>query len=257
MTSLKRLNTGYIDLYHGVHGLSDPGQLTGELEQWAKDAKKRKLIRFFGFSTHKNMARVLAAASKLDWIDAIATSYNFRFMQDDKLQAAVDACHQAGIGLIAIKTQGHGQKIPWGRNKDAIETEEDKRLVGHFLQRGFTEAQAKIKVVLEDERFSSVCVGMENVAILASDVAAALDRIKGPPLVEVASGKAMVETYMVLYDRESRPVSSVIVGRLKDGSRFLARSEPDEETLTALTEQEPIGSWGKVTPRDGYNTFVF
>ena len=178
MTSLKRLNTRYIDLYHGVHGLSDPGQLTSELEQWAKDAKKRKLIRFFGFSTHKNMARVLAAASKLDWIDAITTSYNFRFMQDDKLQAAVDACHQAGIGLIAIKTQGHGQKIPWGRNKDAIETEEDKKLVEHFLQRGFTEAQAKIKVVLEDERFSSVCVGMENVAILASDVAAALDRIK-------------------------------------------------------------------------------
>ena len=66
----------------------------------------------------------------------------------------------------------------------------------------------------------------------------------------------MVETYMVLHDRESRPVSSVIVGRLEDGSRFLARCEPDEGTLTALTKQEPIGSWGKVTPRNGYNTFV-
>ena len=86
---------------------------------------------------------------------------------------------------------------------------------------------------------------------------AAIDRIKGPPLVEEASGKAMVETYMVLHDRESRPVSSVIVGRLKDGSRFLARCEPDEETLTALTEQEPIGSWGRVRPRDGYNIFIF
>ena len=50
-TSLKRMNTKYIDLYYGVHGCKDPAQLTDELKQWAKDAKKRKVIRFFGFST--------------------------------------------------------------------------------------------------------------------------------------------------------------------------------------------------------------
>jgi len=45
-TSLERMNTDYIDLYYGIHGLSDPGQLTDELRQWAEDAKKRELIRF-------------------------------------------------------------------------------------------------------------------------------------------------------------------------------------------------------------------
>ncbi|GAG03292.1 unnamed protein product, partial [marine sediment metagenome] len=69
-TSLKRMNTEYIDLYFGVHMLSDPARLTDELKQWANSAKKRKLIRFFGFSTHKNMAQCLTAAAKLDWIDA-------------------------------------------------------------------------------------------------------------------------------------------------------------------------------------------
>ncbi|MHC4594892.1 MAG: aldo/keto reductase, partial [Planctomycetota bacterium] len=48
LLSLERMNTEYIDLYYGVHGLSDPAQLTDELRRWAESAKKRKLIRFFG-----------------------------------------------------------------------------------------------------------------------------------------------------------------------------------------------------------------
>jgi len=167
--SLKRMNTKYIDLYCGAYMLSDPAPLTDELKQWAESAKKRKLIRFFGFSTHSNMAQCLAAAPKLGWIDAIMTLYNFRVMQDAKMQAAVEACHKAGIGLIAMKTGGRRQKV---------ETEEDKKLVKYFLQRGFTEAQAKIKLVMQDKRFSTVCVRMDNNTILASNIAVALDKIK-------------------------------------------------------------------------------
>ena len=166
-TSLERMNIKYIDLYYGVHGLDDPAQLTDELKKWAKEAKSRKLIRFFGFSTHKNMAECLQAAAKLDWIDALMTSYNFRLMQDEKMQAAVEACHKAGIGIIAMKTQGLGQEL---------ETDEDKKLAEHFLQRGFTEGQAKIKIVLKDKRISSACVGRENLAHLTLNIAAVLDK---------------------------------------------------------------------------------
>ena len=169
------MNTEHIDLYYGVHMLSDPSHLTDELKQWAKSAKKRKLIRFFGFTTHTNMAQCLTAAAKLDWIDVIMTSYNFRLMQDEKMQAAVEACHKAGIGLIAMKVTG---QTVWKPHRQDVETEEDKKLIRHFLQRGFTEAQAKIKVVLEDKRFSSACIGMDNIAILTSNVAAALDKTK-------------------------------------------------------------------------------
>ena len=170
-TSLKRMNTTFLDWF-GVHALSNPAQFTDELKQWAKGAKQRKLIKSFGFSTHTNMADCLAAAAKLDWIDVIMTSYNFRFMQDPKMQTAIEACHKAGIGLVAMKALGlriYNLKI---------ETEEDKRLVQNFLQRGFTEAQAKIKVVLQDERISSACIGMYNVALLLENVAAALDKVK-------------------------------------------------------------------------------
>ena len=168
-TSLKRMNTDYIDLYFGLQQCSNPAWLTDEVRMWAESAKKRKLIRHFGITTHQNMAIVLAVAARMPWIDAIMTSYNFYLAQDTELQAAVDACHKAGIGLIAMKTQGMGQRI---------KTEADKKLVEHFLQRGFTEGQAKIKLVLEDKRFSSACVGMKNVSVLNSNVAAVLDKTK-------------------------------------------------------------------------------
>jgi len=166
-TSLERMNTGYVDLYFGLNQCSNPAWLTDEVGKWSKNAKERKLIRFFGFSTHSNMAKCLAAAAKLSWIDVILTSYNFYLMQDNELQAAIDACHKAGIGLIAMKTQGMGQKI---------QTDAEKKLVEHFLQLGFTEEQAKIKLVLEDKRFSSACVGMKNVNVFNSNVAAVLDK---------------------------------------------------------------------------------
>jgi len=174
-TSLKRMNTKYIDLYYAPHGMSNPAQLTDELREWAKDAKKRGLIHFFGFSTHSNMSQCLAAAAKLDWIDAIMTSYNFRLMQDSKLQDAIEACYKAGIAIIAMKTTG---KTTIRRFRLAIETEADKKLVNHLLQRGFTPEQACIKLVLEDKRISAAPVQMENVAILTANVAAVLDKTK-------------------------------------------------------------------------------
>jgi predicted aldo/keto reductase-like oxidoreductase len=163
------MNTDYIDLYYGLHQCPNPAWLTDEVRKWAESAKKRKLIRHFGITSHQNSAKVLAAAAGLPWIEAIMTPYNFHLMQNPKLQAAIDACHKAGIGLIAMKTQGMGQKV---------ETEANRKLFRHFVQRDFTEAQAKIKLVLEDKRFSSVCVGMKNVSILNSDVAAVLDKTK-------------------------------------------------------------------------------
>jgi len=169
LSSLERMNTDYIDLYYGVHGCNDPAQLTDELKLWAENAKKRKLIRFFGFSTHTNMAKCLTAAAKLGWIDAIMTSYNFRLMQGPEMQAAVEACHKAGVGLIAMKVMAKLQQI---------ETEKDKKLADHFLKSGFTQGQAKIKAVLADKRFCSACISMQNIATLTENVAAVLDKTK-------------------------------------------------------------------------------
>jgi predicted aldo/keto reductase-like oxidoreductase len=169
-TSLKRMNTDYIDMFYGVHGCGNPDhQLTEQLQKWAEDAKKRKLIRFFGFSTHQNMERCLMAASKLNWIDAIMTSYNVALMQNPQMQEAVQACHEAGIGLIAMK-------VLLGVQKRQAEAED--KMVTHFLEKGYTREQALIKAILEDKRITSACIRMENVTLLRSNVAAILDKTK-------------------------------------------------------------------------------
>ncbi len=111
-TSLKQLNTNYIDLYFGVYMVNDMVRFTDDIKKWAEEAKKRGVIKHFGFTTHQNMSQCLMAASKLDWIDAIMTSYNFRLAQDKQMQDAIDACNKAGIGLIAMKTQAMPQRSP-------------------------------------------------------------------------------------------------------------------------------------------------
>jgi predicted aldo/keto reductase-like oxidoreductase len=166
--SLKRMNIDHIDLYYGVHGCEDPdSQLSEQLQKWAEDAKKRKLIRFFGFSTHKNMEKCLMAASKLSWIDAIMTVYNVALMQNPRMQEAVQACNEAGIGLIAMKVLLGVQK----KQPDA-----EYKMVTHFLEKGYTREQALIKAVLDDKRISATCIRMENVTLLRSNVAAVLDK---------------------------------------------------------------------------------
>jgi predicted aldo/keto reductase-like oxidoreductase len=165
--SLKRMNIEYIDLYYGVHGCDNDFQFSEQLQKWAEGAKKRKLIRFFGFSTHKNMERCLMAASKLNWIDAIMTVYNVALMQKPEMQEAVQACHQAGIGLIAMK-------VLLGVQKKQAEAED--KMVTHFLDKGYTREQALIKAVLEDKRITAACIRMENVTLLRSNIAAVLDK---------------------------------------------------------------------------------
>jgi len=166
--SLKRMNTDYVDVLYGVHGLNDISQLTEDLKPWVENAKKKGLIKYFGFSTHTNMARNLFEASKLGWVDAILTTYNFRLTKDPMMQKAIDACHKVGIGLTAMKTQ----------KSVNVETDEDKKLMEHFTAKGFTEGQAKIKAVMEDERIAAVTVGMNSVAIINENVAAMLDKTK-------------------------------------------------------------------------------
>ena len=177
--SLKRLNTKYIDLYFGVYMVNDMARFTDDVKKWAENAKKRGMIKHFGFSTHENMPQCLMAASKLDWIDAIMTKYDFRLMQDKQMQDAIDACHKAGIGLIAMKTQAMRQrKGPADANAAAAEAEADKKMLAHFLEKGFTEGQAKIKAVMDDQRFSSVCSSMTSATLLMTNIAVALDKTK-------------------------------------------------------------------------------
>ena len=167
--SLDRMQTDYIDLYF-VHGAYSITELDNRTKAWAEKAKAAGKIRFFGFSTHSNMEECLLEASRLGWIDGIMMTYNYRLMHSDGMRRAVDACVKAGIGLTAMKTQGGGQI----RTDSASEL----KLAGRFLQKGFTDAQAKLKAVWQNPQISSICSQMPNMTILMANVAAALDKTR-------------------------------------------------------------------------------
>jgi predicted aldo/keto reductase-like oxidoreductase len=165
--SFERMNTDYIDLYfvHGIYGIDELNERT---KTWAEKAKASGKIRFFGFSTHRNMETCMLEAAKLGWIDGIMMSYNFRLMHNDRMKQAVDACVKAGIGLTAMKTQGGGSV--------KTNTDTELKMAGRFLQKGFTDAQAKLMAVWQNPDIASICSQMPNMTILKANVAAALNR---------------------------------------------------------------------------------
>lgn len=166
-TSLKRMNTDYIDLYF-IHAVGGIDEMTDKMRKWAEQQKEKGKIKLFGFSTHKNMEKCMMGAVKLGWIDGIMMSYNFRLMQKPEMKEAVQACVEKGIGLTAMKTQGGGSI--------KTETETELKMAGRFVKKGFTPEQAKLKAVWEDKRISSICSQMPNSTLLMANVAAALDR---------------------------------------------------------------------------------
>jgi hypothetical protein len=158
-----------VDLLFVPHGLTDIGELTPAIRDFAAEMKKAGKIKFFGFSTHTNMEDCLLGAAKLDWIDAVMLAYNFRVMHAPKMQEAINTAAKAGIGLVAMKSQG-------GRpGKHEIGGEAKLEMAQRFLQRGFTDKQAKLKVVWETPQIASLCSQMPNLTILSANVAAGLD----------------------------------------------------------------------------------
>lgn len=164
--SLKRLASDYVDLFY-VHAVTDLNEMGGPLKEWVAQMKKAGKMKFFGFSTHTNMEDCLLGAAKLDWIDAVMFSYNFRLMQTPRMQEALSACAGAGIGLVAMKTQGGGPI--------KSDSEAELKLAGRFLERGYTDKQAKLKAVWENPGIASICSQMPSVTILSANVAASRD----------------------------------------------------------------------------------
>ena len=165
--SLERMQTDYVDLFF-VHGVSSIKEMGEDTRAWAEKVKAAGKIRFFGFSTHSNMEGCLRGAANLGWIDGIMMTYNYRLMHSTDMQRAVNACVKAGIGLTAMKTQGGGQI--------RTNSETELKLAGRFLEKGFTDAQAKLKAVWLNQDIASICSQMPNMTILMSNVAAALDK---------------------------------------------------------------------------------
>lgn len=162
---LKKLKTDYVNLYF-LHALTDKDYLSPAMAKTAERLKKEGKIHHIGFSCHgSNVVELLNAAAERPWIDAIMFRYNFRKYGDKALNKAMDACHKANIGLIAMKTQGSEASFEDSWKK--------------FEKTGkWTKHQAVLKAVWEDPRITAAVSAMKNFDQLRENIQAALDKGK-------------------------------------------------------------------------------
>jgi uncharacterized protein len=163
-TSLQRMKTDHVELLF-LHGLNEEDPLKdSELAKKVESLKVSGKIKHFGFSCHDgNVVDLLNRAAKTPWIDAIMFRYNFRQYGNKELNAAMDACAKAEIGLIAMKTQGSEAGI-----EDAWKK---------FEKTGkWSKHQAVLKAVWADPRITAAVSHMDTFEKLKANIAAALDK---------------------------------------------------------------------------------
>ncbi len=160
--SLARMKIPYVDMYY-LHGVDDPSVFTPALMKKVEELKKQKKMRYFGFSCHNgNVAELLQLAAKTPWVDSVMFRYNFRQYGNKELNQAMDAAHKAGVGLIAMKTQGSSVSFEDRWQK--------------FQQTGkWNQYQAVMKAVWEDERITAAVSEMDSLEKIRENAAAARD----------------------------------------------------------------------------------
>lgn len=84
----------------------------------------------------------------------------------------------------------------------------------------------------------------------------AIDAQPHPAVVAYPTGKGTVETYTVLFDRNNQPNLGIIIGRLEDGSRFVANTPHDLTLLENLVAEDPLSIPGEIQQHKGSNVFM-
>ena len=149
--SFENLKIDYVDLLQLHHVESKDDVYNKEYRDVFAEAKKQGRTRFIGVSTHKNEADVINAVvddpEKL--YDTVLVTYNFK--SSPEVKAAIARAAQAGIGIIAMKTQAGGYN-----------SKEFGDVTPH---------QAALKWVLQDKNVAAAIPGMNSLNEVIEDTA--------------------------------------------------------------------------------------
>jgi aryl-alcohol dehydrogenase-like predicted oxidoreductase len=176
---LAACGTDYLDLFF-VHGLSDPAWPKSDaFKKVCEKLKSSGKAKMVGFSCHdKTLNECLISAAEGGFVDAIMLKYTPFFTPGDPFDKAVDACHKAGIGLVAMKTMRCAGEVP--------------ARIPEFDKLGLTTNQGLLQAVYSDPRIAAVCSAINNVSEMEANTAAARE-FKGPlKLADVAALKETV-----------------------------------------------------------------
>ena len=89
-------------------------------------------------------------------------------------------------------------------------------------------------------------------ALLQAELDSSIPR---PPLADLAEGAAQVESYTVTHDAKG-PNNAVVIGRLDDGTRFIANTAPDAALWAEMEAQDFLGRRGRVQNDGRVNRFL-
>jgi uncharacterized protein len=164
---LEALGTKYLDLFfiHALgpkeYGEQSPDWLKSDaLKKVAEQLKNSGKCKMVGFSSHDaRVSEYLMSAAQGGFLDAIMMQYNPFFTKGDAFDQGLDACHKAGIGLVAMKVMRNAADIP-------------KRLP-EFDKLGLTTQQALLQATWSDPRISAVCTRICNTGEMDTDIRAA------------------------------------------------------------------------------------
>jgi len=99
----------------------------------------------------------------------------------------------------------------------------------------------------------------DNDSVAMADISFCQKEVNQIPKEEVdpaPSGKAWVETYTVVYDRNNTPDRGMIIGKEENGKRFAAFTPSDSALFSAMTREDFCGVQGKVVSKDKINIFT-
>ncbi|MDR1960386.1 MAG: aldo/keto reductase [Planctomycetaceae bacterium] len=161
---LKECKTDYLDVLQ-IHCMMDGDwavKYAGQMEAMEK-LKEQGLIRAHGVSCHANTS--LNVAAKTPWTDTVHVRINHEGAKMDgsvdDVVAAVRACHESGIGTIAMKVLGEGtfsDSLEKRRKSAAFVTGLDcidVMVVGFAAEEHITELIANVRTALEARKAES------------------------------------------------------------------------------------------------------
>jgi predicted aldo/keto reductase-like oxidoreductase len=159
--SLDRLQMTYVDILY-IHNLKETGIASNEaIISAARKIKKQGKARAVGVSTHTKMAEIVSEAVETGAWDVVLTAINFTMADYTELMRAIDKAHDTGVGIIAMKTQVGGRRMP---NQKSLERFDSSTI-----------ATAALKWVLRNEHITAAIPGYTTYEHMREDFSVAFD----------------------------------------------------------------------------------
>ncbi|GAF99403.1 unnamed protein product, partial [marine sediment metagenome] len=157
-TSLKRLQTDYVDLLL-LHSVRNEEQvLNDDFMKIFDNARRKGQTRFVGFSTHTFPSKILDATLKSNLWEAVLIAYNY--MSPPEVSESIKKAREAGLAIIGMKNLLNIQSRP---RKPLEDIRKDKSKS--------TNQQALLKWVLNNRYVDTIIPGMTSFENLADDLA--------------------------------------------------------------------------------------